>query len=317
MPSLLKKVAKKCALALPLVGPYVRNNDHLRSFFPWGEPDHYYSPIPALEQVRAREVEIWRREETKAIPGIDLNEQAQLRLLDQLAQYLPEQPFTEHKAASLRYYFANDFFSFSDGIFYYCMLRHLKPKRVCEIGSGFSSCVLLDTNDLFFHSAIRCTFIDPEPRRLYGLLKSGDSKQVEVIAKRLQDVDPRLFSELSAGDILFVDSSHVSKTGSDVNLLFFEILPALLPGVHLHVHDVFYPFEYPREYVYRRWAWNELYLLKAFLCYNREFRITIFPSFLERFHGERLQRTMPLAWVHPPSWPTIRGASLWIERTSA
>jgi hypothetical protein len=90
MPSLLKKVAKKCALALPLVGPYVRNNGHLRSFFPWGEPDHYYSPIPALEQVRAREVEIWRREETKAIPGIDLNEQAQLRLLDQLAQYFPE-----------------------------------------------------------------------------------------------------------------------------------------------------------------------------------------------------------------------------------
>src|ERR1019366_1899951 len=102
--------------------------------------------------------------------------------------------------------------------------------------------------------------------------------------------------------------------GSDVNLIFFEILQALAPGVHVHIHDVFYPFEYPREYVYKKWAWNELYLLRAFLCYNREFQITIFPSCLERFHGEHLQKTLPLAWRHPRLWPTLRGASLWIER---
>jgi hypothetical protein len=197
------------------------------------------------------------------------------------------------------------------------MLQHLKPKRVVEIGSGFSSCVLLDTNDLFFDSGIRCTFIDPNPQRLYGLLEPADINKIEVVPKQLQDIGLSCFSELSAGDILFVDSSHVSKTGSDVNMILFDILPALPAGVHIHVHDIFYPFEYPREYVYRQWAWNELYLLRAFLCYNRDFRITIFPSFLERFHGEHLQNALPLAWRHPPKWPTLRGASLWIERVQA
>ena len=208
----------------------------------------------------------------------------------------------------MRYYFLNDCFSFSDAIFYHCMLRHLKPRRVIEIGIGFSSSVLLDTNDKCFDSAIRFTFIDPEPERMYGLLKPNDAQRIQVFPKMLQDVGLGLFKELSAGDILFVDSSHVSKTGSDVNLIFFDRLPTLAPGVHVHFHDVFYPFEYPREDVYKKWAWNELYLLRAFLCYNREFQITLFPSFLERFHGEQLQKAMPLAWRHPRLWPTLRGA---------
>jgi methyltransferase family protein len=309
----LKRILRKCALALPGLGAYVRNAENLRDSLPY-PPGHYHSPIPSIEEVKAREAAIWQGETIKGIAGIDLNEQAQLRLLDQLAHYYPRQPFTEQKTPNLRYYFLNDCFSFSDAIFYHCMLRHLKPKRVIEIGIGFSSSVLLDTNDLFFDSAIRCTFIDPEPQRLYGLLKPEDTRKIEVLPKLLQDVGLGLFSELSAGDILFIDSSHVAKTGSDVNLIFFEILQALAPGVHVHIHDVFYPFEYPREYVYKKLAWNELYLLKAFLCYNRDFRITIFPSFLERFHGEKLQRVLPLAWRHPRLWPTLRGASLWIER---
>jgi hypothetical protein len=310
--SLLKAIAKKSATGLPFVGPRFDLYSRWRSL-PHA-PGHYYSPIPDIEDIKAAEGEIWRRENTKEIPGIDLNEQGQLQLLDLLTQYHSQQPFTEHKTADRRYYFANDFFSFSDGIFYYCMLRHLKPKRVIEIGSGFSSCVLIDTNELFFDSAIHCTFIDPDPERLYGLLRAADFSKIEVVSKRLQDIGLGCFSELSAGDILFVDSSHVSKTGSEVNTILFDILPSLPAGVHIHVHDIFYPFEYPREYVYRQWAWNELYLLRAFLCYNREFRISIFPSFLERFHGDRLQKALPLTWRHPPDWPMLRGASLWIER---
>ncbi len=310
MTSSLKKILKKSALAMPVVGPHFES--YLRSRSDPNAPGEYYSPIPDLEDVKAREAEIWQRENSAEIPGIDLNENAQLQLLDRLAQYHLDQPFSEHQTHARRYYFANDFYSFSDGIFYYCMLRHLKPKRVIEIGSGFSSCVLLDTNELFFDSKIRCTFIDPNPERLFGLLRPVDN--IEVVPKRLQETGLGCFDELSAGDILFVDSSHVSKTGSDVNMILFDILPRLPAGVHVHIHDIFYPFEYPREYVYNRWAWNELYLLRAFLINNHEFRITIFPSFLERFHGERLQSALPLAWKHPLKWPTLRGASLWIER---
>ncbi len=315
MSSSLKRLAKRFALALPVVGPYVRNVDSLRqSFCPAHPPGHYYSPIPDLLDIKAGEDTIWPRKTRKDLPGIDLNERAQLELLERLAQFYPEQPFSDQKTDNLRYYFVNDFFSFSDGIFYHCMIRHLQPKNVVEIGSGFSSCVLLDTNDLFFRSAIRCTFIDPEPQRLYGLLKAEDRMRIEILPKRLQDVDLGVFRKLAAGDILFIDSSHVAKTGSDVNLIIFEILPSLAPGVHVHIHDVFYPFEYPREYVYNKWAWNEIYMLRAFLLENPTYRITIFPSFLEQFHGDELRKALPVAWRHPEGWPTLRGASLWLER---
>lgn len=312
MPSSLKIVAKKAAVALPVMGPHFASYLRYRSLA--HEPGHYYSPIPDVAELRLAENEIWRRENSKHIPGIDLNEQGQLALLDDLASYAPEQPFTEYKTAGRRYYFANGYFSFSDAIFYFCMLRHLKPERVIEIGSGFSSCVLLDTNELFFDSAIQCTLIEPDPGRLFGLLAPGDAAKITLIPTRLQDVESSRFGNLRAGDMLFVDSSHVSKTGSDVNVILFEILPALPRGVYIHFHDIFYPFEYPREYVYGGWAWNELYAVRAFLAYNREFRISIFPSFLERLHGERIQTLLPLAWRHPPDWPALRGASLWIER---
>jgi hypothetical protein len=313
--SRFKKIAKKSVLALPIVGPRVET--YLQSRSAIHPPGHFYSPIPDIEDVKARESEIWRRETDREIPGIDLNQDGQLRLLNCLSEYHAGQPFSEHRDGDRRYYFANDFYSFSDGIFYYCLLRHLKPKRVIEIGSGFSSCVLLDTNELFFGSKIQCTFIDPHPERLLELLRPTDIGTTEVVPKRLQDIDLSRFRELCAGDMLFVDSSHVSKTGSDLNTILFDIFPELPVGVHVHIHDIFYPFEYPREYVYNRWAWNELYMLRAFLSNNRDFRVTIFPSFLERFHGERLKNALPLAWKHPPKWPTLRGASLWIERVQA
>ena len=299
---------KKLALALPVTGPYMRRNAQLAASF-GHSPGHFYSPIPDIEDVKAREARLWEVK-TKEIPGINLNENEQLRLLDQLAQYYAEQPFPEHKEPGLRYYLANDYFSFSDGIFYYAMLRHLKPKRVVEIGSGFSSCVLLDTRERFLGSAVDCTFIDPNPERLYGLLRPEDAKNIKVIPRRLQDLDLAFLKELSAGDILFVDSSHVSKIGSEVHQIFFEILPALASGVYIHIHDVFYPFEYPKCFVYERWAWNELYLLRAFLCYNPEFQVRLFPSFLEKFHSERLKKTLPLVWRNPPIWPEFRGGSI-------
>ena len=144
--------------------------------------------------------------------------------------------------------------------FFYCILRHTRPARVIEVGSGYSSCALLDTNELFFGNSIACTFIEPYPQLLTSLLKDGDDSRITVVAKNLQDVELSVFSELSAGDVLFVDSSHVSKTNSDVNYVFFEILPRLSSGVYIHFHDIFYPFEYPKEWVYQGRAWNEAYL---------------------------------------------------------
>ena len=216
-------------------------------------------------------------------------------------------PFRAHKREELRYYFENPAYSYSDAIFLHSMIRHVEPRRVIEIGSGFSSCVTLDTNELFFNGDIETTFIEPYPDLLLSLLKESDKENVCIISKRLQDVSLNVFEGLQADDILFVDSTHVSKINSDVNRIFFEILPALSSGVYVHFHDVFFPFEYPKEWIYLGRAWNEIYMLRAFLQYNSEFRIVLMNTFMEHFHEAFFRERMPLCLKNP-------GGSIWIRK---
>jgi predicted O-methyltransferase YrrM len=267
-------------------------------------PGHFYSPIPSLDEIREREAEIFA-EPPATLPGIDLNAEAQLALLTELAGFYGEMPFPRTNADGTRYWFDNWAYSYADAIFLYSMMRHLRPRRLIEIGSGFSSAAMLDTSDRFLDGQVEFTFIDPDPSTLRALLKPVD--EVEIIGARLQDVPVERFDELAAGDILFIDSTHVSKTGSDVNRILFEILPRLKSGVHVHFHDVFYPFEYPKEWVYEGRAWNEDYILRAFLSYNSEFEIALFGTWLARFHRDRLEAEMPLVLENP-------GGSLWIRR---
>src|SRR5262249_4955967 len=159
--------------------------------------------------------------------------------------------------------------------------REFRPARVIEIGSGFSSAIMLDTCEQFLQGHTRFTFFDPYPERLQQLLSTEDSRTCEVVAKRVQDINVELFSELGDNDMLFVDSSHVSKYASDVNHILFEILPVLRPGVFVHFHDVFFPFEYPQHWIPQGRCWNEAYLLRAFLQYNKTFKIKLFLSYLE------------------------------------
>ena len=269
-------------------------------------PGHYYSALPSLEEVRNHATRIFDRTAVD-IPGVDLNLEGQLVLLQELKAYYPELPFLAGKSDGLRYYFDNDLYSYSDAIFLYCMIRHARPKRIIEVGSGFSSCVCLDTNELFFENAIQCTFIEPDPQCLESLLKKKDLQTVDVIPKPLQEVELSFFAQLGEQDILFIDSSHVSKVGSDVNRVFFEILPLLEPGVLVHFHDVFYPFQYPAAWVYEGRAWNEAYLLRGFLQYNRTFRIRLWNALLARFRADLLERVMPLCMKNT-------GGSIWLEK---
>ena len=108
--------------------------------------------------------------------------------------------------------------------------------------------------------------------------------------------------------ILFIDSTHVSKIGSDVNSLLFDILPKLNRGVYVHFHDVFYPFEYPQEWVYQGLAWNEAYILRAFLQHNDAFKIVFFNTYLELFYREKFENSMPLCLKNP-------GGSIWLTKT--
>jgi len=289
--------------------PYIRGlhqenlNFRKNSLFRAG---HYYSTIISVDEIKEREDEIWSKELIDGVIGINLQTEDQLKLVGDLNQYYAEMPFKEEKQSNLRYFFENGFYLYTDGITLYSMIRHLQPKNIIEVGSGFSSALMLDTNELFFNNQIELTFIEPYPERLYSLMNDGDKKTVKVIEDKVQFVELEYFDKLTAGDILFIDSTHVVKTGSDVNYILFEILPRLKSGVFIHFHDVFYPFEYPREWVFKGWNWNEDYFLRAFLMYNNGFEIKLFSEYLHKHHGEIFEK-MPLCYKN-------HGGNLWIEK---
>jgi hypothetical protein len=116
-----------------------------------------------------------------------------------------------------------------------------------------------------------------------------------------------MFEALEAGDILFIDSSHVSKLGSDVHYLMFEVLPALRPGVWVHIHDIFHPFEYPIQWYDEGRAWNEAYVVRAFLQYNKAWQIEHFSSFMIARHEEWYRKHMPLVL-------RLHGGNIWISK---
>jgi predicted O-methyltransferase YrrM len=236
----------------------------------WGyhiRPIHYYEPIPDFRSITSEQLE--RRREFRSI---DFGWDAQLQLLRDLSAFR-----IEFEAAD----FKNDYFNGLDAAVFYSLIRHLRPRHVIEIGSGYST--------RFAHKALtrnadggRLTCIEPHPEeRLNGLRLS-----VEVIQKRVEEIDVDFFSCLEANDILFIDSSHTVKFGSDVCYEFLEVLPTLRPGVWVHVHDIFFPQDYPAEWLLkRRLALNEQYLLEAFLSFNREFQVALANHWLTLDHS--------------------------------
>ncbi len=267
-------------------------------------PGHYYSPIPALKDVRRREAEIFAKPET--LPGIDLRVSDQLELVATLGEASRGHTFAARRRANERYYFENEFFNLSDAVVLHAMLRWLRPRRLVEVGSGFSSAVILDADDQFLSGELACTFVDPFPKRLMSLLTGSDRERHLVVDKPVQDVPLETFQTLERDDVLFIDSSHVAKVGGDVNYLLFEVLPSLREGVVVHVHDIGYPFEYFRDWVYAGRAWNESYLLRAFLMFNSDFSVLVFNAFLASFHSAEVEK-------HLPQWDG-RGGSIWLRR---
>jgi hypothetical protein len=269
----------------------------------------FSSPIPSDDDIPAS-----IDKTTKKVAGVDLREDAQLALLEDLGRVYRDMPFGDSATAELRFHLDNEDYSYFDAIVLYTMLRHIKPRRVVAIGSGFSSAVMLDTRDWFLDRDTHLAFIDPNPERLESLLRRDDRERCAILPKKVQDVDLAVFTELEANDILFVDSSHVVKVGSDVARIVFEILPRLAPGVLVHFHDIPYPFEYPLHWLRAGRAWNEAYLLRAFLQSNSEFEIRFFNDFMATFHGDAVRERMPAA-MKPSSFElTVPASSLWLAR---
>lgn len=296
---------KKVIKALINRVPYIKNlNEQVRKQgkFPAG---HYYSPIPSEEDVLAY-VKL-RKPPNSELLGIELNEQTQYELLNEYANFYKDLPFPEEQTPLHRYYYDNGWFSYSDAIFLYSFLRKHMPKRIIEVGSGFSSAVMLDTIDSFFSQRPEITFIEPYPDRLISLFREGDREQVRLIDSKFQEVPSNVLLALESGDLLFIDSSHVVKYGSDLQILMFEILPRLQPGVVVHFHDVFFPFDYPSEWLTEGRYWNENYFLRAFLSYNSEWSIQFFNTYVHFMFGDLIKEKMPLCVKNA-------GGSLYIQR---
>jgi predicted O-methyltransferase YrrM len=266
---------------------------------------HFYSPIVSKIDINQFESFIWKHKNEDTIAGIDLNTNIQLEILRSFEKYYEEIPFKEEKNANHRFFLNNSSYSYTDSIILYSFMRHYKPKRIIEIGSGYSSALMLDTNE-HFNLGIELCFIEPHSKLLLSLLKKGDSDFCKIYESKVQDVPLQNFLKLRQNDILFIDSSHITKTGSDVNFEFFEILTNLNSGVIIHFHDIFYPFEYPKEWVMDGKNWNEAYLLRAFLSYNNEFEILHFSQYVHEHHKDAFKR-MPLAYKN-------KGGNLWIRR---
>lgn len=269
-------------------------------------PGHYYSPINDKQYIKKIELKIWKETFTDTIPGVDMNIEFQIQLMKDLSRYYKEIPFKSKNIEQLRYYFENEYYSYTDGIILYSMMRYFKPKNILEIGSGFSSALMMDTNDLCFDGSIQLEFIEPYPKRLYSLFKPKDREKTIVTKDLVQNVAVLEFKKLQAGDILFIDSSHVSKTGSDLNYILFEILPNLNQGVLIHFHDIFFPFEYPKKWVYQGRNWNENYILRAYLMDSDKYKIIHFSDFLHQKHPNAFKE-MPLGYKNT-------GGSLWLEK---
>lgn len=235
----------------------------------------YESPFPDAPRIRSQEENLFQAD--SMILGIDFRWDKQLEHLEEF-QKIPLLSWKDNAAEDMRYYYSNGWFSKGCANALYYMLNSLHPRRIIEVGSGFSTAVMIDTNRHCMNNRMEITCIEPNPQRLEGLLRDTDS--VCIHKKVVQDIPVDFFEELQSGDILFIDSSHVSKFDSDVNYVFFEILPMIKEGVYIHFHDIFYPFIYPKEWMYAGRPYNEMYLLRAFLMYNPRYSIELFPDML-------------------------------------
>lgn len=271
---------------------------------------HYYSLYPDIDNIIAKSHEVFNL--NKDVLDINLNEEQQLYILKQMVSLYSTIPqwkdmTVELGSTALRHRYGNLSLSAADAIGLHCMLRILKPKKMIEVGSGFTSAVTLDTNEFYLDNNIELTFIEPYSTLLKSILK--DTDKICLIEKGLQDVPLDVFEKLESGDILFIDSTHVSKIDSDVNYLFFEIFPRLKGGVYIHLHDIFYPFEYPKEWIYNGMIWNELYLLRAFLQNNNNYSIVFFQNMMEQKHMDVFQEKWPMDIP-------IHGGSIWLKKES-
>jgi len=287
-------------------------------------PNHFYWPVPDLDSLDHPSLNAEALNQ-----GVDFRFGRQLEFLQQVSeQYEREWTFPDEPRPGQRYHYNNGFFETVDAEMAYSFVRHFKPARIIEVGGGYSTRLLSEAvRSNFKQDGVKAEHItiDPCLDRLREPSLNGD---VHILQRPVQHVDLDLFSSLQEGDILFLDSSHVVSVGSDVVYEYLGVLPRLNKGVLVHAHDIFLPFDYPRDLVDNLSFWSEQYLLTAFLRFNSCFEVLWSSSAMQGFHREVLDSTFP-RWKgsykklpkevrrfvprcgHDRIWPS----SFWMRRT--
>jgi predicted O-methyltransferase YrrM len=297
----------KDRIARRILPRFLRTVD-LKKYFPDWErsgfhilPKAYYSPVPDTSQLPEK---LWDSETQLA--GIDMRDEQQLYLLNEIFPLYKSEfdEFPKKLGNDLtQYYHDNAFFVGADAVALYSMIRSTQPKKIIEVGSGFST--RLSASAGMKNGGCELICIEPYPDEILKTLPGVNNLIVSGVEKIALD----LFSSLKENDILFIDSTHTVKIGSDVNYLFLEILPRLNPGVLVHVHDIFLPRDYPRAWMLEHQMFsNEQYLLQAFMAFNTAFEVVFSSSYMTLRYPEEMKSHLSAY----PRWN--EGCSFWMRR---
>jgi hypothetical protein len=267
--------------------------------------NHYYEPLFNLTKLKTPLTQ------ERNLSGIDWNEAAQLELLEKFHYNEELLGFPKKPQNHNCYYFKNPNFTEGDAEYLYNMIRYFKPRKIIEIGCGFSTlmakaAIAANVKD---DAAYQCQQVCIEPYEMPWLEQLID---IEIVRSLVEDVDMALFSSLGHNDILFIDSSHVIRPQGDVLVEYLTILPNLAKGVLIHVHDIFTPRDYPEEWLVKRvLLWNEQYLLEAFISFNSHFEIVAALNYLKHRHPEKLANVCP---VLAKSLEKSEPGSFWLRK---
>lgn len=284
---ILKKIKNRIQRAL---------RDALNFIFPFFEklgihilPVSFYSPIPEVGKL---DPSLFAKESEGA--GINWNLEKQFGVLQDLSPYIKEREFEKNEGLSVL-----------DSAILHAMIRHQKPKRVIEIGAGQSTLFILQALKLLESEGHPSSFTTIEPY-LNSHLRRLFPPGLDIVESVVQKVPTEFFSDC---DLLFIDSSHVAKIGSDVNYEILEIVPRLKPGALVHFHDICFPKEYHSAWVNKNhYFWNEQYMLQAFLAFNNQFEVLWASSYMQSKAFKELKEAFPSVT------PSDGLSSFWIQR---
>jgi len=266
--------------------------------------DHYYEPFFNPKHLR------FSLRKDRELPGIDFNDHEQLQLLSRFNYNEELKKMPTEKSAHVEFYYHNPSIGPGDAEYLYNMIRLFKPAKIIEIGCGYSTLMAMNAvkrNEEENHN-YSCDYICVEPYENEWLEKSG----LKVTREKVENIDKKIFLDLKANDILFIDSSHITRPQGDVLFEYLEILPILKRGVLVHIHDIFTPKDYLDEWVLGDVKlWNEQYLLEAFMTFNKEYRIVGALNYLKHHYSNEISAKCPVLANRREEEP----CSLWLVKS--